>query len=550
MRLVNQSRTLAEVAAGLQEVEEEDDRETLCEVIVEHWRVLRGGGAEEDVVVDEGWAGRNVRRTLGYYHFLNGKIRAGLARYNAEVANDPKAPKAPCKLGSIPLAPKTKLGRRHIEINTTALQDLLCHLDGTKKSDKERSWDELLQLEPLPGRDDLRRVKGIKGKFRKWAFDWRIMTDGVSMSVEMVEPGKAVLAGSKKRKQNSSGGAMAASKRKKGGRKKPPDPQPEPPAAPAPGPAMEIRRTGADPGRTSLLTTCPVRMVEEGQPGSELRGRRVLESGPVQALTKSQYRHESLLKASVRHEKRRSQKNQDLTTALNRGDRSGTAAEQLEYLRAVSENYAEVKEKLIRPRRSARLALGIYMERPRCIDRFLRSLHSEETVKEDGKLHLALGDAEFASGGRGEVSVPTVWLRSRMDLHTRGENAWLSIEPVKEYMTTRGCGRCRRTANCEVRVAGESYARRGLKYCPCCQVVMSRDGNAARTMAILSGLDEAERPALFRRPAPVQPGGPPRVARARNPVAEYGVATMRWSKRLATYRVVEVQHGRVNGPPY
>lgn len=102
----------------------------------------------------------------------------------------------------------------------------------------------------------------------------------------------------------------------------------------------------------------------------------------------------------------------------------------------------------------------------KCMDRFFNRFE----VKGEKKPIVAYGGATFNPTGKGEMTVPVKYVYKKCSEKYR-------TKLVNEYYTTAMHYECRQTTT-GVKLGLETKTRRGLRWCPTCRKLVSRDKNA------------------------------------------------------------------------
>ena len=144
----------------------------------------------------------------------------------------------------------------------------------------------------------------------------------------------------------------------------------------------------------------------------------------------------------------------------------------------------------------AQESFRVYRKKRKVLDGFFQSMHK----KGERKPVIAYGKGGFACNGRGEVSVPTVYVKDKC-------RQYFETVEVDEFRTSSVCPCCDALL-CkvikEVKVADDKYAVRevrGLRRCSStvCSQVSFKDRDSVGARNILRCLAERERPKSLTR---------------------------------------------------
>jgi hypothetical protein len=161
-------------------------------------------------------------------------------------------------------------------------------------------------------------------------------------------------------------------------------------------------------------------------------------------------------------------------------------------------NYVSVYDEMWRvklEKKRARQSLRVHVKKQKVLDNFFQSMQAPGQIKP----MIAYGKANFGSGGKGEVSVPTEYVKKVC-------KTYYNTAEVDEFRTSSVCPSCdellcKVIRRCNAAEKGEFREIRGLRRC--CSTVCSRtsfknrDSIGARN--ILRCATEAERPKRLTR---------------------------------------------------
>ena len=225
-----------------------------------------------------------------------------------------------------------------------------------------------------------------------------------------------------------------------------------------------------DPGRTNILQVCK-------------------EDGSQWGWTRNQYYSECGLILSSKKTERWNGKIQRQTNELS--EVHGRVLSVTDYnlhLACVLRNYETMRSTLCHSKYGFN-RLDIYTKKQRCVQKMLSKFDENTTI--------AYGSAGFASGGKGEKSVPVVWVYAKLKKHRK-------VIDVNEFRTSIVDNRTKQFIGDVKSNDGDAVVSvRGLHWCPItngCKF-LNRDKNAAKNILELALLEMkgAERPAVFCR---------------------------------------------------
>ena len=137
-------------------------------------------------------------------------------------------------------------------------------------------------------------------------------------------------------------------------------------------------------------------------------------------------------------------------------------------------------------KKRARERFRVYGLKRKILDKFFQTMKTGDRYLVP---EIAYGKADFPPTGKGERSVPTVFVRRRCAKH-------FDITLVDEYNTTKVCHCCDQHL-WHVNIAGKKV--RGLKWCPTRREFRDRDKNAALNILRCFRLGTNDRPASLTR---------------------------------------------------
>jgi hypothetical protein len=220
----------------------------------------------------------------------------------------------------------------------------------------------------------------------------------------------------------------------------------------------KVRKLGCDPGRANIYT-----IVEEGKKTSW-------------TLSRERYYSEAGMFKSRERTERWSSHIKDNLVALSKVSSKGLSLKTYnEYLEVFLDNYDILWEEYSK-RRWANQRLRLYGGKKRCFSNFWNEVLGKENEREQAV--IAFGSAKFASGGKGEVSVPTS--RAFKEC-TKQKN--LQVAVVDEFRTSKICHKTQTLLQL-VKVQDAEQPLRGLLWCCSTNNVkqgffVNRDVNAA-----------------------------------------------------------------------
>ncbi len=131
---------------------------------------------------------------------------------------------------------------------------------------------------------------------------------------------------------------------------------------------------------------------------------------------------------------------------------------------------------------SRRDAFRVSCLKQRCLDRFFNKF-----IKDGEKPIVAYGASSFNPTGKGEKSVPVKYVYKKCceRFHTVKED---------ERFSTKMHYKCQQTTTC-VALEKPCFGLRGLRWCPTCRELVSRDPNACKNIAF--SFQQEERPAYL-----------------------------------------------------
>lgn len=116
------------------------------------------------------------------------------------------------------------------------------------------------------------------------------------------------------------------------------------------------------------------------------------------------------------------------------------------------------------------------------------------SIRKNKKVHIGVGDGKFSHTGRGEMSVPTKSIQTKVERVIKMMNITKSVKTseINEYNTTKCCYKCDSIMHTLVTEAGNDCLR--YRLCTCCSTKTygkrrNRDVNAAKNMLRLLRLE-------------------------------------------------------------
>lgn len=237
----------------------------------------------------------------------------------------------------------------------------------------------------------------------------------------------------------------------------------------------ETRRLGCDPGRECIYT-----IVEEG-------------TDKVWKLSRKEYYSKSGIYKSRERTKDWTKNIQPSLDALSQVSSKGISLDTYnEYLKVFIDTYDSIWNEYSKKCWAAQ-RLRLYGGKKRCFDQFWNNVLGKEGERVQ-ECVIAYGSAKFASGGKGEVSVPT----SRSFQECKKQKG-LKVLVTDEFRTSKLDHRTHQLLH-TVKIQGADYPLRGLLWC--CSTsqneqgyFVNRDVNAAWNILKLC----MERPDIFTR---------------------------------------------------
>jgi hypothetical protein len=177
-------------------------------------------------------------------------------------------------------------------------------------------------------------------------------------------------------------------------------------------------------------------------------------------------------------------------------------------LGVVAQHHQVLREEQLLPKDRALARMRRFRWKKSFLERGVKKL-VQPAIEEDRHVVLGIGDGKFASGGRGEISVPTVGVQAalRKVIRMHGIRDFATHREVDEYLTTKCCCRCGRET--VAAPTNRPDGKRSLRYRLCVNCGTgtvdkrrNRDVNAARNILLLlqAELRGLPRPEHLRRP--------------------------------------------------
>lgn len=219
-----------------------------------------------------------------------------------------------------------------------------------------------------------------------------------------------------------------------------------------------VRKLGCDPGRANIYT-----IVEEGKE-------------TTWTLSRKEYYSKAGIYKSRERTERWSKDIKDSLDALSKVSSKGLSMKTYnEYLEVFLDNY-DVIWKEYSKKRWADQRLRLYGGKKRCFSDFWNRVLGKENERQPTV--IAFGSAKFASGGKGEVSVPT----SRAFQECTKQKS-LKVAVIDEFRSSKICHKTQTLLDL-VQVEGADKPLRGLLWCSSTRnakqgFFVNRDVNAA-----------------------------------------------------------------------
>ena len=392
-----------------------------------------------------------------------------------------------------PLVPAYSIKSHFIGLTTQSLCGLLRDLPSNVRPDwiPDCSIANMVQHH---GEMVWRRTLTLDGLVRGREFNRYIQTDGHTIIVHFVAKKKDIEERQRRAKKHKKDGT---------------------------GPSRVI---GIDPGRVNMVAA--VEMVD---------GRVVRHATLTRGV------HYQGLKGSIARRTRWDVPLLGVFSRLAKGSvRTTCPVKSFEYRRAILDNYSRLWDNKTSFKRG-RDRLFAYSVKRRGMDKFFSDLRGDRTMPAPRVMY---GAASIRPNGKGEtLTVPVKGVLAAC-------RRFFEVEMVNEYLTTKTHARCGGRMN-PVKRRGESYAVRGVCWCPTCKQFVNRDRNAAENMCSLSA--EGPRPSHLKfGQAKVVMATLPLLARKKEKRIEYNTnprRVYRFAKGTVARRTLLVgQRSQILGP--
>ena len=372
--------------------------------------------------------------------------------------------KEPIPAKKIPIAPINTIKSHFITIDTSVLHALMKEAGLISRELNYSDFDSISMDHWM----SLFNIDSLVGKGK--TFTRTIDTDGVSISVHYMRP-KTVL-------EKSMSPSTTKNKRKE-----------TPCIFPDDKKATELPNKyiiGCDPGRAFIYY-----MVHENK-GSK--------KDDVFKLSRNQYYNDAgMIKArkntnSWLNQEGVKEARDELSNVSSKGD---SLSDFIAYMEVVFKHW-ETNWNEMTKKRWANQRLRLYGGKKRVFANFFNRIKKSASAENKSEIYVAYGSAKFASGGKGEISVPTSGAFKECKNHTNGKTF---IE--SEFRTTRIWNEDKETLLKSVVSKKTGQKIRGLLWCDSTinrkSKYVNRDLNAAKNILHCFMLPKSQRPQMLSR---------------------------------------------------
>ena len=218
-------------------------------------------------------------------------------------------------------------------------------------------------------------------------------------------------------------------------------------------------------------------------------------------FTRRQYYHDIKHRIRMKWEKQRSSQ-EPLRQVLIELSSQGGQSNLLHYTQVISQNLEVLQNEYSINKERALWKMRLYRLKKRSLDTHVNKILQ---LCKNRPVVIGLGDATFATSGRGELSVPTCQLGKAFLKAKRRHSSLVVLKSISEFGTTKGCCACSQVTTPKVKANGRTSTR--LRLCTSCNETIvklrDRDVQAARNILWLTQHEffGCERPAyLCRQP--------------------------------------------------